>query len=93
LTCDQSKTYQYCIDQKLIDAALIAKWWRKTGSNAFAVPTSSILPISNLGPLLFVVCHSLISADAKNAQDSTMGCMGCKYEQNLLADKSPKKNA
>jgi bud site selection protein 31 len=91
--------YDYCIDQKLIDAGLIAKW-KKPGYERlcstyvinptnYKFGTTSIcrVPLYDRGP------------DHKTAQDPTTGCMGCasgkgagprnifgtKYGQNLAA--------
>jgi hypothetical protein len=71
------EVYQYCIDQKLIDAALIAKW-KKTGyerlCSAYVInPTKTKFGTTS-------ICRVPLfdrSADAKNAQDPTTGCMDC----------------
>jgi len=90
--------YDYCIKNKLVDAALIAKW-KKPGyerlcstyvinPNNYKFGTTSIcrVPLKDRSP------------EAKTAQDPTTGCRGCssgvgqhrnifgnKYGQNLAA--------
>jgi len=92
------KVYDYCIKNKLVDAALIAKW-KKTGyerlcstyvinSNNYKFGTTSIcrVPLKDRSP------------EQMTAQDPTTGCRGCasgagqprnifgnKYGQNLAA--------
>ena len=92
------KVYDYCIKNKLVDAALIAKW-KKTGyerlcstyvinSNNYKFGTTSIcrVPLKDRSP------------EQLTAQDPTTGCRGCasgvgqprnifgnKYGQNLAA--------
>ena len=92
------KVYDYCIKNKLVDAALIAKW-KKTGyerlcstyvinSNNYKFGTTSIcrVPLKDRSP------------EQRTAQDPTTGCRGCasgvgqprnifgnKYGQNLAA--------
>jgi bud site selection protein 31 len=93
------QVYEFCISQKYIDAALIAKW-KKPGYERlcstyvinptnYKFGTTSIcrVPLYDRGP------------DQKTAQDPTTGCMGCgsgkgagprnifgtKYGQNLAA--------
>mmetsp|Transcript_15379 Transcript_15379/g.32363 ORF Transcript_15379/g.32363 Transcript_15379/m.32363 type:complete len:272 (+) Transcript_15379:144-959(+) len=92
------KVYDYCIKNKLVDAALIAKW-KKPGyerlcstyvinSNNYKFGTTSIcrVPLKDRSP------------EQMHAQDPTTGCMGCasgvgqprnifgnKYGQNLAA--------
>ena len=92
------KVYDYCIKNKLVDAALIAKW-KKPGyeklcstyvinSNNYKFGTTSIcrVPLKDR------------SSEQVHAQDPTTGCMGCasgvgqprnifgnKYGQNLAA--------
>jgi len=69
--------YDYCLKQKLVDAALIAKW-KKTGyerlcstyvinPSNYKFGTTSIcrVPMKDRGP------------EQKTAQDPTTGCLGC----------------
>lgn len=92
------KVYDYCVKNKLVDGALIAKW-KKSGyeklcstyvinSNNYKFGTTSIcrVPLKDRGP------------EQMTAQDPTTGCRGCasgvgqprnifgnKYGQNLAA--------
>jgi len=92
------KVYDYCIKNKLVDAALIAKWKKKgyerlcstyvINSNNYKFGTTSIcrVPLKDRSP------------EQMTAQDPTTGCRGCasgagqprnifgnKYGQNLAA--------
>ena len=93
------KVYQYCIDQKLIDAALIAKW-KKAGYERLC--STYVINPSNYKFGTTSICRVPLwdrNAEQQNAQDPTTGCLGCasgkgagprnifgnKYGQNLAA--------
>jgi bud site selection protein 31 len=93
------EVYQYCIQQKLVDPALIAKW-KKPGYERLC-STYVISPVNyKFGTTsLCRVPWKDRSEDQKQAKDPTTGCMGCasgknagpqnifgnKYGQNLAA--------
>jgi bud site selection protein 31 len=92
--------YQYCIDQKLVDAALIAKW-KKPGYERLC--STYVINPSNYKFGTTSICrvpYKDRNEDQKYAKDPTTGCMGCastrsdgqsqnifgnKYGQNLAA--------
>jgi bud site selection protein 31 len=69
--------YEYCIQQKLIDAALIAKW-KKPGYERLC--STYVINPSNYKFGTTSICRVPMkdrSAEQKTAQDPTTGCMGC----------------
>lgn len=69
--------YDYCINQKLIDAALIAKW-KKPGYERLC--STYVINPSNYKFGTTSICRVPLfdrSADARAAQDPTTGCRGC----------------
>jgi bud site selection protein 31 len=93
------QVYQYCIDQKLIDAALIAKW-KKPGYERLC--STYVINPSNFKFGTTSICRVPLwdrGTEQQTAQDPTTGCLGCasgkgagprnifgnKYGQNLAA--------
>lgn len=91
--------YQYCLDQKLVDAALIAKW-KKPGYERLC--STYVINPANYKFGTVSICRVPWSARTtaqQQARDPTTGCMGCasggksqprnifgtKYGQNLAA--------
>jgi bud site selection protein 31 len=91
--------WQYCIDQKLIDAALIAKW-KKPGYERLC--STYVINPSNFKFGTTSICRVPLwdrGTEQQTAQDPTTGCLGCasgkgagprnifgnKYGQNLAA--------
>lgn len=69
--------YDYCIQQKLIDAALIAKW-KKPGYERLC--STYVINPSNYKFGTTSICRVPLwdrSSDAQSAQDPTTGCLGC----------------
>jgi bud site selection protein 31 len=69
--------YQYCIDQKLVDAALIAKW-KKPGYERLC--STYVINPSNYKFGTTSICRVPFhdrNEDQKYAKDPTTGCMGC----------------
>ena len=69
--------YQYCIDQKLVDAALIAKW-KKPGYERLC--STYVINPSNYKFGTTSICRVPFhdrNDDQKYAKDPTTGCMGC----------------
>ena len=69
--------YQYCLDQKLVDAALIAKW-KKPGYERLC--STYVINPSNYKFGTTSICRVPFhdrNADQKYAKDPTTGCMGC----------------
>lgn len=71
------KVYQYCIDQKLVDAGLIAKW-KKTGYERLC-STYVINPVNyKFGTTSICrVPWNDRSEEQKGVHDPTTGCLGC----------------
>lgn len=71
------QVYEYCISQKYIDAALIAKW-KKPGYERLC-STYVINPVNyKFGTTSICrVPHKDRSTEQKTAQDPTTGCLGC----------------
>lgn len=93
------RVYDYCIDQNLIDAPLIAKW-KKPGYERLC--STYVINPTNYKFGTTSICRVPLwdrSEDQKMAQDPTTGCLGCasgkgagprnifgnKYGQNLAA--------
>jgi bud site selection protein 31 len=71
------EVYQYCIDQKLVDAALIAKW-KKPGYERLC--STYVINPSNYKFGTTSICRVPFhdrNEDQKYAKDPTTGCMGC----------------
>eukprot|EP00934_Nitzschia_sp_Nitz4_P001816 Nitzschia sp. Nitz4//scaffold200_size39268//9127//10299//NITZ4_007612-RA/size39268-processed-gene-0.56-mRNA-1//-1//CDS//3329541274//1816//frame0 len=71
------QVYDYCIQQKLVDAALIAKW-KKPGYERLC--STYVINPSNYKFGTTSICRVPLwdrSAEQKNAQDPTTGCLGC----------------
>ena len=71
------QVYDYCIQQKLVDAALIAKW-KKPGYERLC--STYVINPSNYKFGTTSICRVPMwdrSAEAKTAQDPTTGCLGC----------------
>ena len=69
--------YDYCIQQKLIDAALIAKW-KKPGYERLC--STYVINPTNYKFGTTSICRVPMrdrSAEQKTAQDPTTGCLGC----------------
>jgi bud site selection protein 31 len=69
--------YDYCIQQKLIDAALIAKW-KKPGYERLC--STYVINPSNYKFGTTSICRVPMkdrSAEQQTAQDPTTGCLGC----------------
>jgi bud site selection protein 31 len=69
--------YEYCLQQKLVDAALIAKW-KKPGYERLC--STYVINPSNYKFGTTSICRVPMwdrSAEAKTAQDPTTGCLGC----------------
>lgn len=69
--------YDYCIQQKLIDAALIAKW-KKPGYERLC--STYVINPSNYKFGTTSICRVPLgdrSPEAQTAQDPTTGCLGC----------------
>lgn len=93
------QVYDYCIDQKLVDAALIAKW-KKPGYERLC--STYVINPTNYKFGTTSICRVPLfdrSEEQRAAQDPTTGCRGCasgkgagprnlfgnKYGQNLAA--------
>jgi bud site selection protein 31 len=71
------EVYQYCINQKLVDAALIAKW-KKPGYERLC--STYVINPSNYKFGTTSICRVPFkdrNDDQKYAKDPTTGCMGC----------------
>lgn len=71
------QVYDYCIQQRLIDSALIAKW-KKPGYERLC--STYVINPSNYKFGTTSICRVPMwdrSAEAKTAQDPTTGCLGC----------------
>ncbi|KAG7341820.1 G10 protein [Nitzschia inconspicua] len=71
------QVYDYCIQQKLVDAALIAKW-KKPGYERLC--STYVINPSNYKFGTTSICRVPLwdrSPEAKTAQDPTTGCLGC----------------
>ena len=71
------QVYNYCITQKLIDAALIAKW-KKQGYERLC--STYVINPTNYRFGTTSICRVPLwdrSSDQKSAQDPTTGCLGC----------------
>ena len=71
------QVYNYCIQQKLIDAALIAKW-KKPGYERLC--STYVINPTNYKFGTTSICRVPLwdrSSDQKSAQDPTTGCLGC----------------
>jgi bud site selection protein 31 len=69
--------YDYCIQQKLVDAALIAKW-KKPGYERLC--STYVINPSNYKFGTTSICRVPMwdrSPEARAAQDPTTGCLGC----------------
>lgn len=71
------QVYDYCIQQKLVDAALIAKW-KKPGYERLC--STYVINPSNYKFGTTSICRVPMrdrSPEARTAQDPTTGCLGC----------------
>lgn len=71
------QVYQYCIDQKLVDAALIAKW-KKPGYERLC--STYVINPANYKFGTTSICrvpYKDRNEEQKLAKDPTTGCMGC----------------
>lgn len=71
------QVYDYCIKQKLVDAALIAKW-KKPGYERLC--STYVINPTNYKFGTTSICRVPLkdrSTEQKTAQDPTTGCMGC----------------
>jgi bud site selection protein 31 len=71
------QVYDHCIQQKLVDAALIAKW-KKPGYERLC--STYVINPSNYKFGTTSICRVPMwdrSPEAKTAQDPTTGCLGC----------------
>lgn len=71
------EVYDYCLKQKLVDAALIAKW-KKAGYERLC--STYVINPSNYKFGTTSICrvpYKDRSAEQKRAQDPTTGCLGC----------------
>jgi bud site selection protein 31 len=69
--------YEYCLQQKLVDAALIAKW-KKPGYERLC--STYVINPSNYKFGTTSICRVPMwdrSSEQKTAQDPTTGCLGC----------------
>ncbi len=67
--------YDYCIDNKLIDAALIAKW-KKPGYERLC-STSAINPQNSKFGTVSICRVPRSALDSQEVEDQTTGCRGC----------------
>eukprot|EP00980_Cylindrotheca_fusiformis_P014743 scaffold4009_cov124-Cylindrotheca_fusiformis.AAC.23 len=71
------QVYNYCLQQKLVDAALIAKW-KKPGYERLC--STYVINPSNYKFGTTSICRVPLkdrSPDQRSAQDPTTGCLGC----------------
>mmetsp|Transcript_18634 Transcript_18634/g.20992 ORF Transcript_18634/g.20992 Transcript_18634/m.20992 type:complete len:277 (-) Transcript_18634:83-913(-) len=71
------EVYEYCLKQKLVDAALIAKW-KKPGYERLC--STYVINPTNYKFGTTSICRVPIrdrSTEQKRAQDPTTGCLGC----------------
>jgi bud site selection protein 31 len=71
------EVYEYCIQQKLVDAVLIAKW-KKPGYERLC--STYVINPSNYKFGTTSICRVPMfdrSSEQKTAQDPTTGCLGC----------------
>mmetsp|Transcript_15595 Transcript_15595/g.43037 ORF Transcript_15595/g.43037 Transcript_15595/m.43037 type:complete len:313 (-) Transcript_15595:128-1066(-) len=71
------RVYQYCLDQKLVDAALIAKW-KKTGYERLC--STYVINPSNYKFGTTSICRvpwKDRSEEQRGVHDPTTGCLGC----------------